>query len=255
MDIIIIEKSGDKFAVDGDKKIYKLKLLISGETANFMNVLKRTIEEEVKTLAIDTVNIVSNSSVLWDEMLAHRLGLIPFNTPENIKEKEVRLYLDKNTKGFVYSGDLRSEKENVYPVYKDLPVAYLEEGQKIKLEAIATLGSGKDHVKYSPAYVYYYRTADLVLEGDIDEETIKKLKKIGVEIKKNKIIIPKEKKYDRTFLDLVEQLGNGKIKLVPKEEFIFYIESYGQYSADKIPIYAIEELKRKLKDLMNELIK
>ncbi|WP_231434400.1 hypothetical protein [Candidatus Nanopusillus massiliensis] len=71
----MLEKATDKDAVDKDKKIYKLKYFIKDETPNFLNVLRRAILEEVKTLAIEDVYIIENSSAIWDEMLAHRLGL------------------------------------------------------------------------------------------------------------------------------------------------------------------------------------
>jgi len=85
-EISLLEKSTDKYAVDKDKKIYKLKLLIKDITPNFLNVLRRAILEEVKTLAIEDVYIIENNSAIWDEMLAHRLGLVVLNTLKTLKK-------------------------------------------------------------------------------------------------------------------------------------------------------------------------
>lgn len=252
VNIEILEKSTDKFAVDSDKKIYKLKLLISGETPTFLNVLKRTIEEEVKALAIEDVYVLENNSAMWDEFISHRLGLIPLNTPENLPENaQVKMYLEKEGKGYVYASDIKSENPDVYPVYPDIPIAYLEEGQKIKMEMVAVFGNGKTHAKWIPAYVYYYRTADIELKDRLDENEIEKLKLLNVKVEKNKIIVPEEKKYDRTFLDSIESINENKIKVIPKDEFVFYIESFGNYSAEKIINLALNELKSKYRQLIN----
>ncbi|BBL45700.1 DNA-directed RNA polymerase subunit D [Nanobdella aerobiophila] len=255
VEISLLYKDTDKFAVDKDKKIHKMKLLIKDETAEFLNSLKRTIEEDVKVLSIEDVYIIDNDSPMWDEMLAHRLGLIVLNTPENIKEnQEIKLYLEKDTKGYIYASDIKSDNKDVYPIYPETIIDYIEEGQKVKLEAIAILGNGRKHTKFVPAYVYYYRNATLKLEGDLEKKEIENLGLLNVSIKKGKIVVPKDKEYDRNFMDSIESASKGKIKVIPKNEFVFVLESYGQYSAEKIIIYALDEMEIKLRNLLNQLI-
>ena len=255
VDIEILEREGDKFAIDGSKKTYKLKLLIKGESPQFLNALRRVIQEEIKTLAIEDVYIIENNSALWDEFIAHRLGLIVLNTPANLSYNEnVKLYLEKSGKGYVFASDIKSDNKDVYPVYPDTPIVYLEEGQKIKLEMVATFGSGRKHAKWIPAHIYYYSLADVELEGKLTSDEKKVLEEMGVKITRNKLNIPKEKLYDRTFLDALETAVKGKIKVIPKNEYVLVIESFGHYSAEDILLLGLEELKGKLKKFLEELI-
>ena len=56
------------------------RFTISGATPAFANALRRSMIGEVPTLAIEDVRIYDNTSVLFDEILAHRLGLVPIKT-------------------------------------------------------------------------------------------------------------------------------------------------------------------------------
>ena len=63
-----------------DKKSNKLILRIKDSNEEMINTLRRLILEEVPTLAIEEVELFNNSSVLYDEMIALRMGLIPIKT-------------------------------------------------------------------------------------------------------------------------------------------------------------------------------
>lgn len=256
LSISVIEKNTDKFAADHEKKIYKLKLLIEGETANFLNVLRRIIDEEVKTLAIDDVYVYENNSAMWDEFIAHRLGLIVLNTPLDYSyDKTVEIELEKKGKGYVYASDLRIKDNKVYAVYPETIIAYLEENQEIKMKMIARFGSGKEHTKWKPGLVYYYRLANIKLKDKLDEKDIEILKSLGVKVKGDNLVIPQEKIYDRTFIDAIQSVNKEKIDVIPEDKFIFVVESYGFYSAEQIISLGINEMKRKIKNLINEFMK
>lgn len=149
----------------------------------YVNSLRRLAISEVPTLAIDDVVILENSSVMHDEAVAHRLGLIPLRTdpgrfvmPHECDCKStlgcskcrVLLVLDSEANEktqVVTSGELVSEDELVKPVSKDVPIVVLAPNQKLKFEAYARLGIGKDHAKWQP-------TAAAVVKDGKDEDEI-----------------------------------------------------------------------------------
>src|SRR5512136_845511 len=117
-----------------------------------MNALRRIGLAEVPAMAIDEVVMIENSSILQDEMIAHRLGLVPlktdldsYNLPEDCDCKsefgcpQCRVTLTLNAESDegtrpVYSGELVSENPAIVPVAEKIPIIKLAKGQKLKLE-------------------------------------------------------------------------------------------------------------------------
>jgi len=137
----------------------------------YVNALRRLSISQVPSFAIDDVVILENSSVMHDEAVAHRLGLIPLRTelkrfvmPHLCECKStlgcsncrVLLVLDAESQEktkVITSADLISEDEVVRPVSKEIPIVSLAPGQKLKFEAYARLGTGKNHAKWQPTSV------------------------------------------------------------------------------------------------------
>lgn len=150
----------------------------------YVNALRRLAISEVPTLAIDDVVMVDNSSVVHDEAVAHRLGMIPLRTdlkrfvmPHNCDCKStlgcskcrVLLVLDSEATErtrIVTSGELKSEDEEVKPVSNEIPILTLAPGQKVKFEAYARLGNGKSHAKWQPT------SSAVVKDGENENESI-----------------------------------------------------------------------------------
>ena len=148
-----------------------MKLLLKGIDRVYANALRRFAISEVPCMAIDEIVIHENSSVLYDEILAHRLGLIPLTTdlegyilPQDCDCKtslgctkcRVLLVLDAvatDDVKTVYSGDLVSEDTRVKPYVDNIPIIKLAPSQKIKLEAYAKLGKGRHHAKWQPVTI------------------------------------------------------------------------------------------------------
>src|SRR3989338_6831963 len=155
--------------LENDKDKGKLSFIIKDTNAAFVNTLRRIMIEEVPTMAIEDVEFRKNTSILYDEMLAHRLGLIPlttdlksYNLPEECKCEgkgcarcQVTLTLEGKGPGTVYARDIKSSDSAVKPVYSKMPIVELLKGQNIELEAVAVLGKGKVHSKWISAHVYY----------------------------------------------------------------------------------------------------
>lgn len=149
----------------------------------YVNALRRLAISEVPTLAIDDVVILENSSVMHDEAVAHRLGLIPLRTDPGrfvmphecdcgstlgCAKCRVLLVLDAEATDktkVVTSGEMVSEDEMVKPVSRDIPIVVLAPSQKLKFEAYARLGIGKQHAKWQP-------TAAAVVKDGKDENEI-----------------------------------------------------------------------------------
>jgi DNA-directed RNA polymerase subunit D len=160
IDLKVIEKKDDKITIK-----------FNNVPRQYVNALRRLSISEVPTFAIDDVVILENSSVMHDEAVAHRLGLIPlrtdlkkFNLPNNCDCKSalgctncrVLLQLDAEAKDktkIITTSELISEDEFVKPVNQDIPIITLAPGQKIKFEAYARLGLGKDHAKWQAATI------------------------------------------------------------------------------------------------------
>ena len=146
-------------------------LQIDGIDRSYANAVRRFCISEVPSMAIDDVVILENSSVLYDEILAQRLGMIPIRTdleryilpekcdcgsPLGCHKCRVLLVLDASAQEkqkTVYSSDLVSEDREVRPISETIPLVKLAPGQGVKLEAYAKLGRGKEHAKWQPCTV------------------------------------------------------------------------------------------------------
>jgi len=146
-------------------------LQLEGVDRSYANAIRRFCISEVPAMAIDDIVILENSSVLYDEILAHRLGMIPLRTdleryvlpekcdcgsPLGCQKCRVLLVLDavaNERPRTVLSGDLVSEDRDIKPVSPNIPIVKLAVGQSVKLEAYARLGRAKEHAKWQPATV------------------------------------------------------------------------------------------------------
>ena len=159
----------------------------------YANALRRIALSELPIMAIDDVVVLDNSSVVHDEAIAHRLGLIPLRTELEkfvmahecdcksalgCSKCRVLLYLDsaaQDQNRTVLSGELNSEDDYVKPASADIPIVVLSPGQKLKIEAYARLGIGKMHAKWQPV------SAAILKQPDVDkEEFILELESIGM---------------------------------------------------------------------------
>jgi len=251
-----------KIKEEGNESLF----LVEGVTPAFINSLRRACMSEVPVMAIDEIEIIENKSAMYDEILAHRLGLIPLNTDldYNLKERckcggkgcsrcEVRLKLDVEGPRIVYAKDLKSDDPKITPVYPEIPIVELLEGQKVDLVAIARLGFGKEHVKFSPCLAIHRNFPSIKID-------VKKCngcnacinvcpKHILVERDK-KVAIDTEKLMECDLcLACVDACKENAIEVYGEEDkYLLYIESWGQLSVGQILKSAIQNLVKKLRE-------
>ena len=152
----------------------KVSVKLKGIPIQYANALRRICLNGVPIYAIDTVDFLSNSSVMADEGISHRLGLIPIKTElsdvqQNNESDKIMFTLDsgetENTRT-VLSGELKSQDNNVKPISDNIPIVTLAPGQRLKIEAYARLGRGTEHAKWNSANV------STLIESDNDGERI-----------------------------------------------------------------------------------
>ena len=173
------------------KDSQKIALKLKDVPLQYANALRRVCLNGVPVFAIDTVDIIENSSVLPDEGLAHRLGLIPlktdlsrFNEPSKCdcqsetgcSNCKVMLVLDSGDSDVtrtVLSNELSSEDDSITPTSDKIPIVELAPGQRIKVECYARLGRGTEHAKWNSANV------SMLTETDKDDERILTVESTG----------------------------------------------------------------------------
>jgi DNA-directed RNA polymerase subunit D len=152
------------------------RFTLSGASPAFANGFRRAMIGEVPTLAIEDVRIYDNTSAFFDEMLAHRLGLIPIKTDlstYSTKEKcacggagcpgcMVTFTLSVEGPKTVLSSDLIPQDPNATPVYDNIPIVKLTKGQKLVIEAHAVLNTGREHAKWQPTLVCGFKNHPVV---------------------------------------------------------------------------------------------
>jgi len=174
--------------------------VLTVETENIgpeiLNGLRRTMLSEVPTLAIDEVLFTENSSPIYGEYIAHRLGLVPIKTP-NDPEMLSQISIDIQNGAqpvFRIEYQLRAEcppklsqpltvfsdmlrpigDDEAKPVYDNIPLFKLGQNQVVALQSTAKYGRAQHHTKFSPvspvAYVY---KPILVFDKSKDEECSK----------------------------------------------------------------------------------
>lgn len=215
------------------------------------NAIRRYINE-IDILAIDEVEIFKNDSALFDETVAHRIGLIPLKS-ENSQKKEFELKLSQNKEGIVYSGELKGSAE---VVYEEIPITILNKGQEIEILAKARLGKGSEHAKFSPGILFYRNVSEITMDKSFLEKIRKVCLDADIKEKGNKITIKDNKK--KSILEVCEGIVEKEKKeynIEDSDELIVTIESFGQINVKDIFSKAIKELKSDLDEVTKKIDK
>lgn len=233
------------------------------------NSLRRVMLSEVPTMAIDVVEVIDNTSVLADEFICHRLGLIPLNSKnvddvlysrdceceDYCEQCSVILTLNARCTGDevmkVYARDLivsegRPNDEVGTPVITDPEglgsvIVKLRKNQSVHMKCIAKKGIAKEHAKWAPSAAIGFeydpsnklRHLDYWYEEDPKKEWPVDSKNAGI--------------------DGVPQDGEPfDFDAVP-HRFFFDIETVGGLEPDQIMQQGIKVLQQKLAAVIQEL--
>jgi len=252
-----------------EKNEEKIYFILKGINAALANTLRRIMINRVPVMAIEDVEFKKNSSVLYDEIIAHRLGLIPlktdiksYNLPEECSCKgkrcakcSLKLILKAKGPKTIYASDLKSKDPKVVPVFPKIPIVKLLDKQKLELEATAVLGVGKVHAKWSPGKVYYKNKVSIEINKNCDKckKCIEVCPQHIFEIKNDKIIINKDKLLSCHYCEAcIDACPKKAIKIhQDPDTFIYTVESWGQLSPQEIALHSLKVFN----DMLNEFIK
>ncbi|DBA00351.1 TPA: hypothetical protein N0F65_000536, partial [Lagenidium giganteum] len=284
-----------------------IKFELSETDASVANAVRRVMIAEVPTLAIDLVSIEYNSSVMTDEFLAHRLGFIPLYFDgglENFRQRfvysrdcdcdehcpncSVEFQLDvRATEGVmtVTSEALKSLDPYIRPVNfssdeelnntqdTGVIIAKLGPGQRIKLSAIAKLGIGKEHAKWSPVAVATYAYEPIITLNQAVLSTYSPEQKAELYKSCPAEVYETDENYDQLtvgdpmrcmYCDECVKVANS-FKENPEddsvvtiqaneEKFIFSVETTGQLRPEEVVICALDLIREKLSWLKHQCL-
>ena len=197
----------------------KISIKLKGVTLQYANALRRVCLNGVPVFAIDTVDIIQNTSVLPDEGLAHRLGLIPlktdlkrFNEPSKCdcqsesgcSNCKILLVLDSGEaeeSRSVLSSELSSEDETVKPTSDKIPIVQLAPGQQIKIECYARLGRGTEHAKWNSSNMA------ILTDTNKDDEKILTVESTGA-LNPEQIVLEGVEEVSRRVVEFKDMINN-----------------------------------------------
>ena len=228
-------------------------------------------------MAIDEVVVLENSSILQDEIIAHRLGLVPlktdlesYNLPEECPCKSefgcnlcrVTLALDAEAKEgtrSLYSGELVSENPEIVPMSDKIPIAKLAKEQRLRLEAYARLGIGKKHARWQPVSMCTHKFLPDITISEKDCDSCGKC----VEICPRRVLAKTDNKVKVQNLmactlcqDCAEVCPHNPpvIKVGWDENsFIFSVESTGTMPPESVIEEAIKRLDKQLSEFERQV--
>ncbi len=250
-------------AGNGSDPSYEIEFIEEGEESAtfivrnvspaFANSIRRAMLADVPTMAIDTVRVIENSSVMFDEMIGLRLGLVPLRTPPGEFElgDTVTLSLDVSGEGTAYSGDLVSADSQVEPMNDDIPIIELKEDQRLELEADAVYDVGSEHVKHQGGVAVGYRHLQRVnVVGDLDEYDDPEPVIVRGVIEEDGELVPASE-FDN---DLRNRYPEADIELEDVDgAFVFDVETDGSMTVEELVVAAADSMAERATELEDAL--
>jgi len=254
------------------------RFTLAGASPAFANAFRRAMIGEVPTLAIEDVRIYDNTSAFFDEMLAHRLGLIPIKTDLSTYSTQenctcggagcpgctVTFTLSVEGPKTVLSSDLIPQDPKATPVYDNIPIVKLTKGQKLVVEARAVLNTGREHAKWQPTLVCGYKNYPVVSISETCDacgNCVDECPREVLATKGKKVEIAEGKLPDCSMCKLCERaclasgIGDEPAITISAEadRYIFVVESDGSLPVKEIMERALQYIRDQSNELERQL--
>jgi DNA-directed RNA polymerase subunit D len=218
-------------------------------TPAFANGIRRAMIADIPTFSIDTVRFIENSSVMFDEQIGLRLGLVPLSTPPGEFEigDEVTLSLDVQGPDTAYSGDIVTSDPMVEPADENIPIIDLKESQRLEFEADAVLDTGRNHAKHQGGVAVGYRHLQRVeVVGDKSEFEEDEPHILRGVIEDDGELVATET-FDH---DLTNRYPGKELEVVDvPDAFVFDVETDGSFSVDELVEQAVGSIQSRATEL------
>lgn len=231
------------------EKVHKTKdkeVLITDINISLANAIRRSVNE-IKTLAIKEVDIYRNDSAFSDEILAHRIGLVPIKN-QKIKEGDVmefKLKVESKQEGF----DVVSQNLGDDVCVQDIPLVRLNTEQGIEIVAKASLGTGKQHARHIPGLVYYYHLNKIQIKPEAKKQT--ELAEIYPKVFEFNNELGVKNDWACNFDS--EDIDSDGIVITPTEKLVFVVETWGTMSCSEIISDSVKTLSKNLEEVKKVL--
>jgi DNA-directed RNA polymerase subunit D len=254
------------------------RFTLAGASPAFANAFRRAMIGEVPTLAIEDVRIYDNTSAFFDEMLAHRLGLIPIKTDLSTYSTQenctcggagcpgctVTFTLSVEGPKTVLSSDLIPQDPKATPVYDNIPIVKLTKGQKLVVEARAVLNTGREHAKWQPTLVCGYKNYPVVSISETCDacgNCVEECPREVLATKGKKVEVAEGKLPDCSMCRLCERaclasgIGDEPAITISAEtdRYIFVVESDGSLPVKEIMERALQYIRDQSNELERQL--
>lgn len=265
----------------------KMKFILKNSSPAMANALRRTLLSDIPKMAIDKVDFhlgpimddsgkeYESETPLFDEIIAHRLGMIPVPTDLSLfvpQDKctcggsgcpscQIMYSLNKIGPCTVYSGDLMPLGDSSLKVKDEfIPIVELTDGQAILVYAYAYMGTARKHVKWQVCngVGYRYFTRVSIDESKASDPEVLKCAEIAPEVfsvEGGRLVVKDPVACDQSKPEIIKiaETVNGVKFDYDDTAFVFKFETDGSMTAKQAFDKALEILVSESKDFKEQL--
>lgn len=217
---------------------------VSDMNVSLANAIRRSVDE-IPILAIDEADIYKNDSVLYDEIIAHRLGLVPLKNQKLKADQNVEMKL--SVKGTEEGKEIFAGELGDLVVHPEMPLVLVGTNQEVELVARAKVGKGINHAKFSPGIIFYKHLAKIKIVGEGEKQS--ELAEIYPEVFEMFGEKLKVKDASACDLDQEDMESYPGVTIGFDDNIVFTIESWGQLDAKDMFTDACKALKGNLSEV------